>query len=441
MNTAHSARASVCPLSLPALGSLVTMLTILSWTSAADIAPAKKAPPLPRLVSKEIFLPRHDHQAHVTRFVTYVSKAKLLLMHCSGRIDNSDTYDDYAVRTSSDNGRTWSQPEVRWKSSMLSTGRIRYAEPAAFFDPDRGKLIVLIDRAFYPKDKVNVDTEYALELNVYDPATGKWEPRRKIAFPHERTPAVSFCFPIKNGQGRLLFPAMRQVRDAAGKAVHYKGCWAPVEEMVTVIGQWNEQGGLSWPLGTPRPIAPEQSSRGLSENTFIELAGGRIAAVCRGDNGMFPNRPGYKWLCFSRDGGLNWSAPVPLPTTGGAPIESGSNGSALFRSPRNGRLYWLGNLALRGERANGNGPRSPLCLVEVQEEPFALKRETIFIVDERSAGDSPQVQLSNFRYYQDRQTGDVVIFLTRYGEWSAKQWMLADYYRYRVALPPSAAGR
>ena len=73
--------------------------------------------------------------------------------------------------------------------------------------------------------------------------------------------------------------------------------------------------------------------------------------------------------------------------------------------------------------------------MEVHEKPFALRRETIFIVDERSQGDSPQVQLSNFRYYQDRETGEVVIFLSRYGEQSAKQWMLADYYRYRVALP------
>ena len=56
----------------------------------------------------------------------------------------------------------------------------------------------------------------------------------------------------------------------------------------------------------------------------------------------------------SRDEGDTWSAPVPLPATGGEPIESGSNGSALFRSIKNGRLYWMGNLALRGEHANGN---------------------------------------------------------------------------------------
>jgi hypothetical protein len=56
-------------------------------------------------------------------------------------------------------------------------------------------------------------------------------------------------------------------------------------------------------------------------------------------------------------------------------------------------------------------------------------------VDERNFNDSPRVQMSNFRFYQDRETGDVVIFLSRYGEKSEKEWMIADYYRYRVEMP------
>ena len=43
--------------------------------------------------------------------------------------------------------------------------------------------------------------------------------------------------------------------------------------------------------------------------------------------------------------------------------------------------------------------------------------------------DSPRVQMSNFRFYQDRETGELVIFLSRYGERSEKEWMVADYYR------------
>jgi hypothetical protein len=388
----------------------------------------------PHLLSKEVFI-RHENKRPVaTGFVTYVSTNKPVLMHCFGRQDYSDGYDDYAIQLSFDNGRTWSKPEIRWKSSIVPEGRMRYAEPAAYFDGDKQKLIVLIDHTLHPKDKLNVDTDYGLELNVYDPARGKWTEKKALSFPGERTPAMSFSFPVKTASGRLLFPGMRKSVGAEGKAIHYKNVWAPMDEIVTVVGEWNKD-VLAFHLGQPLRIEPERSSRGLDENALAILRDGRIAAACRGDNSAFPDEPGYKWLTFSTNQCESWSPPVPFPATGESPIESGANGSAFFRSIKNRKLYWMGNLALRGERPKGNWPRSPLCIVEVQESPFALKRESIFAVDERTFNDSPRVQMSNFRFYQDRETGDVVIFLTRYGEQSEKEWMLADYYRYRVEMP------
>ena len=95
----------------------------------------------------------------------------------------------------------------------------------------------------------------------------------------------------------------------------------------------------------------------------------------------------------------------------------------------------MGNLAMDGRRANGNWPRSPLVIAEVQEEPFALIRESITVIDQQAPGESDQVQMSNFRFYQDRDTGDVSVFLSRFGEHSAKEWYLADYYRYRLEVP------
>lgn len=390
---------------------------------------------LPTLVSKEVFLPHENGRPHVNGFVSYIHPSKSILMLCTGREDYSDGYDDFAIRISSDNGRTWSAPEIRWKSSVVPAGRIRYAEPAAHFDAGRGKLVVLIDKVLYPGDKLDVGAEYSLELNVFDVESGQWTVQRELSFPQQRVPAMSFSFPIAMGKDQVIFPGMRQTRDAEGKAIHYNGCWAPVDEMISVIGQWTAEGELTFRLGNPLQIDPQLSSRGLDENTLALLSDGRLAAICRGDNSMFPDKPGYKWLSFSSDAGLNWSPAVPLPATGGDPIESGANGSALFRSERNGRLYWLGNLALDGQRPKGNWPRSPLCLVEVEEGSLSLKRDTIFRVDARSGNDSDQVQLSNFRFYQDRESGELVIFLTRYAEQSATEWMLANYYRYRVALP------
>ena len=307
-----------------------------------------------RVLSKEVFLRFDGRRPPATGFITYVSQTQPILMHCHGWEDYSDGYDDYAVSLSYDNGRTWSPEEVRWKSSVVPEGRIRFAEPAAFFDPDTEKLVVLTDKTLYPKDKLDTDANYALVLDVYDPKTRAWSERRELKFPGQRAPAMSFSFPLKTASGRLLFPGQRKTVDASGKAVHFKKGWATVDEMVTVIGEYRGS-EIAWRLGQPLSINPESSSRGLNENALFQLADGRIAAVCRGDNSAFPEKPGYKWSSFSRDDGGTWSAPVPLPATGGEPVESGSNGSALFRSIKNGRLYWMGNLALRANAPTTTG--------------------------------------------------------------------------------------
>jgi len=117
-----------------------------------------------------------------------------------------------------------------------------------------------------------------------------------------------------------------------------------------------------------------------------------------------------------------------------SPSNPSATGSALFRSPQTGKLYWLGNLCIQGERPKGNYPRVPLVVAQVQEEPFALMRDTLTVIGQRQFGEPAQVQMSNFRFYVDRQTGEPVVYLTRYAEHSAKDWMLADFYRYRVAL-------
>ena len=79
-------------------------------------------------------------------------------------------------------------------------------------------------------------------------------------------------------------------------------------------------------------------------------------------------------------------------------------------------------------------PRSPLAIFEVREEPFAVKRETMTIIDNIDPGDGPQTQMSNFRFYQDRPSGDVILFLARYGSKDPDNWKMADYYRYRIRL-------
>jgi hypothetical protein len=387
-----------------------------------------------KLLSREAFARHENGRPVATGFVCYVSPDQPILMHCAGREDYSDGYDDYAVSLSRDNGRSWSEPRTLLKSYTVPEGRIRYAEAAAWFDPDARRLLVISDKVLYPNDALDVDAVYSLVLDTYDADADAWLPQQPVDVSPGRSIAVSFSFPIRVRSGRLLVPAMRQQLGDDGRAMHFPGCWAPMDEAITLIGDPQPGGGFSWRLGQPVRIDPQVSSRGLDENALAELSDGRIAMVCRGDNSMFPERPGYKWLCLSSDDGATWSAPVPFPCEAGEPIESGANGSAFFRSIRTGKLYWIGNLCIHGVRPRGNWPRTPLVVCEVREDPVAIRRDTITVIDQQRPGEPPEVQHSNFRFYQDRETGDLVLFLTRYGERSAEQWMLADYYRYRIAI-------
>jgi len=125
---------------------------------------------------------------------------------------------------------------------------------------------------------------------------------------------------------------------------------------------------------------------------------------------------------------------VPLSCDNGEIIESSSTGSGIFRSIKDDKIYWIGNLCIEEVRPNGNWPRTPLVIAEINEEPFSIKRDTIRIIDRQQEGEPPQLQLSNFRFYQDRENGDIVLFLSRYAENGYENWMKANYYRYRIKI-------
>ena len=96
---------------------------------------------------------------------------------------------------------------------------------------------------------------------------------------------------------------------------------------------------------------------------------------------------------------------------------------------------WIGKIV--PVNPTGNQPRTPLVVGEVEAKSGLLRRETVRVIDERSEGDSPLLALSNFSAREDRETGEIVVNLSRLFERSPpepqRDWT-SDAYLYRVRI-------
>ncbi|MFP6583977.1 MAG: sialidase family protein [Candidatus Hydrogenedentota bacterium] len=388
-----------------------------------------------RRTSKEVFIPSANDTGVFPGFVTYIDKDKPTILHRSGWVDASDTYDNFSEMTSFDNGVTWTEPKMAVKAIPVDGGLIRFIENAAYFDEDSGVLTTFVSKSFYPNGKFDSNQARRVLITRSIPKTGKILDEQELDFGRRSGVSVSFTFPIKTTTGRLIVPVFSAQTNDAGEFVHHPVSKTNIYETYMMLGDPQSDGSVKWSLSEAIKADDERSTRGFSESTPVQLNDGRIATLSRGSNARAKDTlPGYKWLCFSKDDGSNWSEPMPMTCSDGSEIESSATGSALIRSVKNGKLYFVGNLCADGKRADGNWPRSPLHIAEVDESTVSIIRDSITIIDQRDDTDTDRTQISNFRYYQDRETNEIVIFATRFGENETKNWKRADYYRYRVAI-------
>ncbi len=385
----------------------------------------------PRLIKRELAVPHRDGCSVFPGFISYASAHHPTLIHRYGWVNQPDIYDRFSDSTSMDNGQNWSMPKLQLSSRPTANGLWRYLENAAIIDSATDTLITLVSCAEYTPDRQPAK----IQITAYDRQHNQWSDPLVTDMGLESGLHISFCYPIQLANGRILVPAYKPVTDEQGRHVRLPGYPKHLLESMLIIGQRNHDGHLTWRLSETIGISTELSSRGLCEPTICELHDGRIAMICRGDNGYYPDRPGCKWACFSENAGDTWSQPQALAWLDGSPVLSSSTGSAVFRSLKNNKLYWIGNICPPGESADGNWPRSPLVIAQIMEDSFRLLPDTLATIDSRQPGDGPRVQFSNFRYYQDRATGDVLLYMTRLGERQANPFGAADYYQYRIELP------
>lgn len=246
---------------------------------------------------------------------------------------------------------------------------------------------------------------------------------------------------LSASNGEILVPTYRWPLDAEGKPLNPHGAYTYMESGV-LIGRWREDGAeIDWECGEfVRPEANE-STRGSDECAIAELSTpGHFIMVARGSNQNRTDFPGRKWYAESKDFCRTWTKPVPWKFNDGEDFYSPAALSSLIRSRKNGKLYWIGNIS--SENPDGNYPRFPLVIGEVDEESHLLKKETMLTIDTRnSEHDSTKMQLSNFRTAEDLQTGRLLVSLTRMDDEKLpatndpKTWYQGPVNWYLIELP------
>ena len=92
----------------------------------------------------------------------------------------------------------------------------------------------------------------------------------------------------------------------------------------------------------------------------------------------------------------------------------------------------MGNIT--DHKVYGNLPRWPLCLVEVDETFGTAKKETLTVIDTVHKGESEQVQLSNFSFWQNRETEKLEILVSKIGQFAGESVWKSEVWHYEVGL-------
>ena len=375
---------------------------------------------------------------------------------------HDDVYQDPQRRLSDDNGRTWSdwQPDVerqivrgqemwwQWEAGGLTPG---------CRDPESGLLVkAYMLRCFQGGDPRQVGltktTNYVFVATSADDGL-TWSPRQQLKYEpgpdygedtRETPPFLErnrchYCNNIiapRSGGVILPVSSPASVIDEQGNAhaSTYVRCF---------MGKWDKaRQQYDWGVSAPITISRSQSGY-LEEPRLAELADGRLLLDMRGTNGgrafkkpgPWMSAPGRHWYALSSDGRRTWSDVSDWRYDTGETFYSPATMAKLLRHSRTGKLYWFGNIS-RGP-TNGNVPRYPFYIAQVDESKPAIRKDTLTIIDDCGPSrDSPEVQFSNFFVFENRETGAFELYLSPYGQYGASKPGVyqADVCRYLITL-------
>ena len=365
----------------------------------------------------------------------------------------SDWCENERIRYSQDNGRSWSEwrenPEEHPTQGEFVMEEVEFARG---YDPQSGRMVrMLFQRILRGEPAKALWDEHGHWDHMFWQVSGDdgltWGPKHQLRYEEgtEFNPAHwgdEEYLATNQMYGGYNVIALRGGGIAYSGTIptQHRGEQGEVEKVdgvACLVGHWNEaRGAYEWTVSPRVAVSRRASSRGLMEPCIAELAKGKLMLEMRGSSTEVT--PGRKWISVSDDGGRTWSGVSDLRYDDGERLYAPSTFARLLRSTKTGKLYWIGNIS--AEPPQGNSPRYPLYIAEVNEEIPGLRRRTLTVIDDRDPNrDTPLLQLSNFSAFENRETQEIELYLTRYGERGdgkshVGDFWTADVYKYVIAL-------
>ena len=383
-------------------------------------------------------------------------------------------------RVSTDNGRTWGEWITDLNDSVDGPkGLIPYGEDTdqeigeisepGFYDEDSGCMIgfsglnyIIRGHAvgYFEKWKYGYDYDFTHSYFSFKKPNGETVTRllrfedgpefrrgpRDMEFLTKNRVGVSSL--MRAPDGTLIFfayPSMRLCCKLEGVDVnrYFPSCPDLVYGLVIGHLKWDpEKEDYEITYSNPIMLSDLQSSRGIGEPQLVFLPSGRWLIVFRGSNKRLtqwnaridPKTPGFKWYSFSEDNGKTWSVSMPWHFDTQEVVYSSASVCAIFRSSKTGDYYWIGNLC-EPSMIYGNEPRHVLNICQIDPTYGHLIKDTLRVIDTRREGQGMETELSNFTLFENRETLDLEIRLSKcnmhdgtcqeMGDWYGEAW---EYY-------------
>ena len=405
------------------------------------------------VLSRDVFVPSPGPgvAVHAASYYTRADGGDLVCQH--GHMSRSDTCDVAYRRRSRDNGRTWSEPQTIITGEKRPEGMLRRHLRCSFVDPGTGRFISFWTEGILPTDhplegmkhwhlRYSV-SEDGGESDIASRQIIQSGPEFDARHPLPGVVEGKTCImlgdlgsaPLSLPDGSILLPAQASPPGPDGHYVNPGKGFTFTDAMI-LRARWREDKedkndkSLQWESSTRIPGDPARSTRGWIEPTLGLLGNGRLLMILRGSNDAMPSLAGYRWQSISNDDGQTWTDPAPWRFTDGQVFHSPSSCSQLL-AHSSGRLLWLGNICPNNPR--GNSPRYPLVLAEVDPETGLLIRDSVCAIDDRGPTDQEGLTLSNFISRENRETGHLLLHLTRLFAHQKADWT-ADAMLYRIDI-------